>query len=106
MQKEFEDFKKENEELHMAELSFEATNNNPEAANETPLPHKPDLCAEIANKEDSPRDEASSSHFSLGAPPIHQSHPHPNVLNPQESVVDRQMSMLMNNLVGLVSKQR
>ncbi len=84
----------------MAELSFE----NPAEQRAAGGPKSPDE----DNKEDpnTPADEAESSHFSLGAPPIHQSHPHSSAPAQPESVVDRQMSMLMNNLIGLVNRQR
>ncbi len=84
----------------MAELSFEGPTDQHAAVGRKP----PDE----DNMEDpnTPADEASSSHFSLGAPPIHQSHPHSSAPAQTESVFGRQMSMLMNNFMGLIGKQR
>jgi len=119
MQKEFEEFKKENEELNGAELSFEANNGNLVGEVPAPVPilsHTPMSPPKPLNENgidalskdvaESPADDAESSHFSLGAPPIqHSNHENP-APPPPESLVDRQISMLVNRLVGLVNGQR
>ncbi len=112
----------------MAELSFEAAPAAPDsaaAAAGLPLPLIPPLptlkkqpaetMGETAGlkeggteaaPEAAAEDDAESSHFSLGAPPIQHSNHGAGSGPVQESVVDRQMTLLMNRLVGLINRQR
>lgn len=91
MRKNFEEFKKDNKELNTAELSFEAQEEDPSTPrlfnNDQNSTEETKKCAEKINVAEEEEQKL------------------PEKTEP-ESVMDRQMDLLMNRLVGLINEKR
>jgi hypothetical protein len=97
--REFEQYMRDNKELNMAELSFDTTTPNPPSL----LPMSGSRAA-AGPEHPAEQHEVALSQFSLGAPPVQQSHdPSPPS---EDNVVDRQLGLLLSQLQSVINSKR
>jgi hypothetical protein len=95
LQKTFEEFKKDNKELYTAELSFEAQDEN----QSTPR---------LSNNDHNLVEETKKT--SANKVPVQEEQPAEQPISDErlepESVMDRQMDLLVNRLLGIINDKR